>query len=151
MRVLTAVLGGYFGSRLMKNIREEKDYTYHIGADLVTNTPEVMLMIGCEALADKADEVIAEVHHEIHRLQTEPVSDDELCIVRNYMTGEICRNYEGAFALTDAYIFMEHLGLPHTHIEQTIEAIHSTDAEQLQQLAQRYLDPDTLHVAVVKP
>lgn len=151
MRVLTTLLGGYFGSRLMRNVREEKGYTYHISADLVTNTPEVMLMIGSEALADKADEVIAEVHHEIHRLQTEPVSDDELCIVRNYMTGEICRNYEGAFALTDAYIFMEHLGLPHTHIEQTIEAIHSTDAEQLQQLAQRYLDPDTLHVAVVKP
>lgn len=151
MRVLTTLLGGYFGSRLMRNVREEKGYTYHISADLVTNTSEVMLMIGSEALADKADEVIAEVHHEIHRLQTEPVSDDELCIVRNYMTGEICRNYEGAFALTDAYIFMEHLGLPHTHIEQTIEAIHSTDAERLQLLAQRYLDSDTLHVAVVKP
>mgnify|MGYP003287922747 FL=1 len=85
------------------------------------------------------------------RLQTQLVSDDELRMVRNYMTGEICRNYEGAFALTDAYIFMEHLGLPYTHIEQTIEAIHSTDAARLQQLAQRYLDPDTMHMAVVRP
>lgn len=151
MRVLTTLLGGYFGSRLMRNVREEKGYTYHISADLVTNTPQVMFMIGCEALADKADEVIAEVHHEIHRLQTEPVSDDELHIVRNYMIGEICRNYEGAFALTDAYIFMEHLGLPYTHIEQTIDAIHSTDTKRLQQLAQHYLDPNTLHVTVVKP
>lgn len=151
MRVLTTLLGGYFGSRLMRNIREEKGYTYHISADLVTNTSQVLFVIGSEALADKSDEVIAEVHHELHRLQTEPVGDDELRIVRNYMIGEICRNYEGAFALTDAYIFMEHLGLPYTHIEQTIEAIHSTDAARLQQLAQRYLDPDTMHMAVVRP
>jgi predicted Zn-dependent peptidase len=151
MRVLTTVLGGYFGSRLMKNVREEKGYTYHISADLVTNTPQVMFMVACEALSDKADEVIGEVHREIYRLQTELVGDDELCMVRNYMRGEICRNYEGAFALTDAYIFMDHLGLPQDHIEQTIEALQTTDAFRLQQLAQQYLNSEVLHVAVVKP
>lgn len=151
MRVLTTLFGGYFGSRLMKNVREEKGYTYHISADLVTNTPQVMMMIGSEALADKSDEIIDEVYSEMRRLQNEQVGEDELCKVRNYMTGEICRNYEGAFALTDAYIFMEHLGLPQNHIEQTLEAIRATDAVRLQQLAQQYLDPEALHVAVVKP
>lgn len=151
MRVLTTVLGGYFGSRLMKNVREEKGYTYHIGADLVTSTSQVVFSIGCEALADKAEEVIAEVRNEMYRLQHEPVGDAELHMVRNYMTGEICRNYEGAFALADAYIYLEHLNLPYTHLEQTLEAIRTTDATRLQQLAQQYLDPDMLHVAVVRP
>ena len=151
LRVLTAVLGGYFGSRLMKNIREEKGYTYHIGADLVTNTPQVLFLVHCEAQAGKADEVISEVHREMLRLHTEPISDDELCMVRNYMTGEICRNYESAFSLTDAYIFMDHLGLPLSHLEQTIEAIRTTDATHLQQLAQRYLRPEQLHTVVVGP
>ena len=151
MRVLTTVLGGYFGSRLMKNVREEKGYTYHISADLITNTSQVLFLAGCEALADKAEEVIAEVHNEMLRLQREPISDAELCMVRNYMTGEICRNYEGAFSLTDAYIFMEHLGLPQTHIEHTVEAIRTTDAARLQQLAQRYLRPEELYTVVVKP
>ena len=150
MRVLTTVLGGYFGSRLMKNVRESKGYTYHVGADLVTNTPQVMFLVHCEAQAGKADEVISEVHREMLRLHTEPVSDDELRMVRNYMTGEICRNYESAFSLTDAYIFMEHLGLSQTHLEQTIDAIHTTDAARLQQLAQRYLIPEALHTVVVK-
>lgn len=72
-------------------------------------------------------------------------------MVRNYMTGEICRNYEGAFSLTDAYIFMEHLGLPQTHIEDTVEAIQTTDAARLQQLAQQYLHPDSLYTVVVRP
>lgn len=150
-RVLTTILGGYFGSRLMKNIREEKGYTYHIGADLITNTPQVMFMIHCEAQAGKAQEVIDEVRREMLRLHTEPVSDEELHMVRNYMTGEICRNYESAFSLADAYIFMHHLGLPLTHLEHTIEAIRTTDAAQLQRLAQRYLRPENLHCVVVHP
>ena len=149
LRVLTAVLGGYFGSRLMKNIREEKGYTYHIGSDLVTNTAQVMFLVHCEAQAGKAEEVIGEVHREMQRLQSELIPDDELRMVRNYMIGEICRNYESAFSLTDAYIFMEHLGLPLTHLEQTIDAIRTTDAPRLQQLAQRYLRPDLLHTVVV--
>ena len=151
MRVLSTLLGGYFGSRLMKNVREDKGYTYHIGSDLVTNTSQVLFMVNCEALAGKDEEVVAEVNFEMQRLQEELVPDEELRMVRNYMTGEICRNYEGAFALTDAYIFMDHLGLPHTHIEQTIEAIRTTDAHRLQQLAQRYLRPEEMHVAVVRP
>lgn len=151
MRVLNTVLGGYFGSRLMKNVRENKGYTYHIGSDLVTNTSQVMFMVSCEALVDKADEVMDEVRREMLCLQTQLVSDEELRMVRNYMTGEICRNYEGAFSLTDAYIFMEHLGLPQTHIEDTIEAIRTTDAVRLQQLARQYFHPELLHTVVVRP
>ena len=150
-RILTTVLGGYFGSRLMKNIREEKGYTYHIGSDLITNTSQVMFLVHCEAQAGKSNEVIDEIHREMRRLQTEPISNEELHMVRNYMTGEICRNYESAFSLADAYIFMHHLGLPLTHLEQTIEAIRTIDATRLQQLAQQYLRPENLHSVVVHP
>ena len=151
MRVLNTVLGGYFGSRLMKNVRENNGYTYHIGSDLITNTSQVMFMMNCEALADKTEEVICEVRREMQRLQMQLVSDEELRMVRNYMTGEICRNYEGAFSLTDAYIFMEHLGLSQTHIEDTLEAIQTTDAVRLQQLAQQYFHPELLYMVVVRP
>lgn len=150
-RILATVLGGYFGSRLMKNIREEKGYTYHIGADLITNTSLAMLMIHCEAQAGKSNEVIEEIRQEMYRLQTEPISNEELRMVCNYMTGEICRNYESAFSLADAYIFMHHLGLPQTHLEHTVEAIRTIDATRLQQLAQQYLRPENLHSVVVHP
>lgn len=151
MRVLNTVLGGYFGSRLMRNIREEKGYTYHIASDLITNTSQVMFMVSSEALSDKTNEVVEEVCREMHRLQDEEVSEEELRLVRNHMIGEICRNYEGAFSLTDAYIFMEHLGLSQTHVEDMVEAVRVTNAARLQQLAQRYLNPDSLHTVVVCP
>ena len=151
MRVLNTVLGGYFGSRLMKNVREDKGYTYHISSDLVTNTSQVMFMISCEPLADKAEEVMAEVKGEMEWLRTQLVSDAELHMVRSYMMGEICRNYEGAFSLTDAYIFMDHLGLPQSHIEDAVAAVRATDAARLLQLARRYFDFETLHTVVVHP
>lgn len=151
MRVLNTTLGGYFGSRLMKNIREEKGYTYHISSDLVTNTSQALFLISCDCLADKSTEVIDEVHREMYRLQTELVPEEELRMIRNYMMGELCRNYEGAFSLADAYIYMEHLGLPSTYIEKTMEAIDSTDSVRLQQLAQNYLRPELLHAIVVCP
>ena len=97
------------------------------------------------------DEVIREVHAEMLRLHSELISEEELCMVRNYMIGEICRNYESAFSLADAYIFMDHLNLPQTHLEQTIEAIRTTDALRLQQLAQCYLCPEKLHTVVGRP
>ena len=100
---------------------------------------------GCPMCA----EIIDEICREMQRLQAEPITDDELHMVRNYMTGEICRNYESAFALADAYIFIHNLGLPTEHIEHTIEAIRTTDATRLQQLAQRYLHPEKLHCVVV--
>ena len=110
-----------------------------------------MFVVSSEALSDKTNEVVEEVCREMHRLQDEEVSEEELCLVRNYMVGEICRNYEGAFSLTDAYIFMEHLGLSQTHLEDMVEAVRGTNAARLQQLAQRYLNPDSLHTVVVCP
>ncbi len=150
MRVLTTVLGGYFGSRLMKNVRETKGYTYHIGADLLTNSSQALLMVHCEGQAGKADEIIAEVHREMQRLHSEPVPDDELRMVLNYLSGDMCRNYESAFALTDAYILLSTLGLPQTHLDDIAHVIRTIDSTRLQQLAQRYLRPETLHSVVVK-
>ena len=150
MRVLTTILGGYFGSRLMKNVRETKGYTYHIGADLLTNTPQALLMVHCEGQAGKAEEIIAEVHREMLRLHSEPVPDDELLMVRNYLSGDMCRNYESAFALTDAYILLGSLGLPQTHLDHIADVIRTIDSTHLQQLAQRYLRPESLYSVVVK-
>lgn len=149
MRILTTVLGGYFGSRLMKNIREKKGYTYHIGADLITNTSQVMFLVYSEALIDKHEEILNEVRCEMRRLTEEPVPEEEIDMVRNYMLGEICRNYEGPFSLTDAYIFIDHLGLPDNHIEQTIKAIQETSVSRLQQTACRYLGTESLKTVIV--
>ena len=151
MRVVTTILGGYFGSRLMKSIREDKGYTYSISADMLTNTRQVLFVVSSEALADKGEVIADEVRQHCRRLAEERVPDDELTMVRNYMIGEICRNYEGAFSLIDAYIYIHTLGLPLEHISRTIDTVRSIDAETIRQTAAQWLDADRFHTVIVAP
>lgn len=151
MRVVTTILGGYFGSRLMKSIREDKGYTYSISADMLTNTRQVLFVVSSEALADKGEVIADEVRQHCRRLAEERVPDDELTMVRNYMIGEICRNYEGAFSLIDAYIYIHTLGLPLEHISRTIDTVRSIDAETIRRTAAQWLDADRFHTVIVAP
>ena len=151
MRVVSTILGGYFGSRLMKRIREELGYTYGIMSDLVTNTRQVLFIINSEAVADKAEEVVAEVKVEMDRLCNDLVPDEELTMTRNYMLGEVCRNYEGPFSLIDAYIYTHTLGMTDEHIPLTVRTAFDITAEQVRDTACRWLHPDALHCVEVLP
>lgn len=151
MRVLCTLLGGYFGSRLMKRVREEKGYTYGISADLITNTGRVLFIISSETAAGKEREVVDDVRNEMERLASELVPETELAMVRNYMLGELCRNYEGAFALADACIYLQTLHLPKNHIEKTVNAVAGIGAEELRELARKWLTFENMQTVVIKP
>ena len=105
LRVLMTLFGGYFGSRLMSNIREDKGYTYGISAGVVFYPDSGLLIVSTETDNEYVEPLIQEVYHEIDRLHLDPVSAEELRIVRNYMLGEMCRSYESPFSLSDAWIF----------------------------------------------
>ena len=151
MRVLCTILGGFFGSRLMKTIREEKGYTYGISSDLLTNTGKAFFVVSSETVADKTQEVLEGIRLEMKRLQEELVPEDELSMVRNYMLGELCRNYEGAFALADACVYLQTLGLPANHIDESVDAILQTSAEELREMAQKWLHFESMQTVIVQP
>ena len=111
LRVLMTLFGGYFGSRLMSNIREDKGYTYGISAGVVFYPDSGLLIVSTETDNEYVEPLIQEVYHEIDRLHQEPVSAEELRMVRNYMLGEMCRSYESPFSLSDAWIFIATSGL----------------------------------------
>lgn len=147
-RVLITLFGGYFGSRLMSNIREDKGYTYGIGAGLVCYPDVSLLGISTEAANEYIDKVIEEIGNEIDRLHSEKVSFLELEMVKNYMIGEMCRNYEGAFSLSDAWIYIETFGLPSNFMECSLQAIREITPDDLLSLSQKYLCKENL-IAVV--
>lgn len=151
MRVVSTLLGGFFGSRLMTRVREELGYTYGILSDLITNTRQVLFVVSCEALADKVDEVIGEVRREMDRLCNDLVSEEELLMTRNYMLGEVCRSYEGPFSLIDAYIYTHTLGLPEEHIPLTVRTAFYITPEELRDTACRWLRADDLHLVSILP
>ena len=147
-RVLVTLFGGYFGSRLMSNIREEKGYTYGISAGLFSYPGVSSLVISTETANEYVEPLIREVYREIDRLQNEPVLEEELAMVRNYMSGDLCRSYESAFTLADALIFLQTSALPPTFFDETLRTIKAITAEDIQRLAQEYLCKENLKEVV---
>ena len=143
-RVLVTLFGGYFGSRLMSNIREDKGYTYGIGAGIVNHPGYGELIIGTEADNAYVGNIIQEVYHEMERLQQELVGPEELEMVKNYMIGDLCRSYEGPFSLADVWIFIHTAELENDFIEKSVKAIQTITAEKVQSLAQTYFKPGEL-------
>jgi predicted Zn-dependent peptidase len=148
MRVLMELFGGYFGCRLMTNIREDKGYTYGISSSFVHQPDSSMYVIDTETDSRYVQRVIEEVSHEIERLHSELVSDEELTMVKNYMTGEMCRSYDSAFSLADLWSFIYTAQLPDDYLEQTLRAIKDTTPDDIRTLAQRYLRPESSFTVV---
>ena len=144
LRVLMTLFGGYFGSRLMSNIREDKGYTYGISAGVVFYPDSGLLIVSTETDNEYVEPLIQEVYHEIDRLHLDPVSAEELRIVRNYMLGEMCRSYESPFSLSDAWIFIATSGLKDDYFARSLQAVNEITPAEIQDLAQRYLCKEIL-------
>lgn len=148
LQILTTILGGYFSSRLMQNIREEKGYTYGIGAHFVNLNLAGYLIIATEVDKTYEQATIDEIEKELSRLQNEPVGDDELARVRQYLTGEFLREFDGPFALSQAFRNIHDFGLNYDFYDRFFAAIQTITAAELQSLASRYLGHGTFLTVV---
>ncbi len=147
--VLNEILGGYFGSRLMKNIREDKGFTYGIHSSLATFHHEGFLVIGTDVKKEFTNQTLDEIRKEMRLLQTELVPEEELEIVKNYLLGSFAGSVNTPFSLADHYKTIYFDNLDYGFFDQYVEAITQTRAEALVELAEQYLDGDTLTEVVV--
>lgn len=143
-RVMVTLFGGYFGSRLMSNIREDKGYTYGIGAGIVNCPGSGILAITTEADNQYIDAIVKEVYHEMDRMCNDLAPQEELEMVRSYMLGDFCRSYEGPFSLSEAWIYVETAALDDDFFARSLESIRSVDSEEIRTLAQRYFCKEKL-------
>ncbi|KAA6324918.1 hypothetical protein EZS27_025807 [termite gut metagenome] len=149
MRVLITLLGGYFGSRLMSNIREDKGYTYGISAGTYFCPNNGLLYIAAETGVEYVEPLIREVYCEIDKLQHELVGMEELSGVKNYMMGEMCRSYESAFSLSEAWIFIKNSGLSGDYFSHAAQAIKEITPVEIRDLACHYLCKENIKELVV--
>ena len=146
--LLIEILGGYFGSRLMQNLREEKGYTYGVHASLNTMLGSAYILIGADVGSAHTGAAIEEIRKEIDILRTEPVSEDELQQVRNYMKGTFLSDINSPFALADKFKSVYLHGLDYSYYDRYFSDIDQTGADVLMDLARRYLDPDRMTVVI---
>ena len=134
-QILNALFGGFFGSRLMSNIREDKGYTYGIHSYLLNHVQQSGWMISTEAGKDVCEATIEEVYKEMKRLRDEPVKAEELMLVRNYMMGSILGDMDGPFQIIARWKNIILNNLDEKYFYDSIETIKSVSAEELQLLA----------------
>ncbi len=151
MKVLNAILGGYFGSRLMHNLREDKGYTYGIGSAVVPLRQGGYFVISGDVGADVTKNALTEIKSEIVRLCDEQVHESELSLVRSYLSGEMLRAVDGPFAQANLYRELIEDGLEISHFEGLIDTVQRIDSQRLQDLAIKYFNPDELFTLVVGP
>jgi predicted Zn-dependent peptidase len=148
LSILATILGGYFGSRLMANIREEKGFTYGIGSFVLTLKHTSYLVISAEVGNEYVEPTLTEISYEMRKLQTELVSENELDTVKSYLLGELLRDFDGPFALAGSFKAINDFNLDYSFYDGYLHVLRSVRPEELMQLAQKYLNPDDCFIVV---
>lgn len=139
LQVVNEVLGGYFGSRLMKNIREDKGFTYGIQSNIVALKNEGYLVIGTDVKTENTAQTLDEIYKEIKILQEVPIENQELETIKNYMTGSFLSEINTPFALADKFKSIHLNNLDYDFYQNYIQAINTIKSDDILKLAQEYL------------
>ncbi len=149
VQVLNNIFGGFFGSRLMSNIREEKGYTYGIYSYLQNHVDSSAWMVSTEAGRDVSRATIEEVYKEMDILRKELVEDEELHLVKNYMMGSILGDLDGPFQVISRWKNYILNNLTEEYFYNSINTIRAITAEEIRDLANKYLVADEFYELVV--
>ena len=148
IKLLCTIFGGYFGSRLMSNIREEKGYTYSIQASPISFLHNGVFLVFAEVKTEKTEETVKEIFLEMEKLNEELITEKELIPIQNYLLGRILEDFDGPFARAHTFSSLREANLDFTYYDRLIDAIKSTTPYQLREIAQKYLNPLTMSTIV---
>jgi predicted Zn-dependent peptidase len=149
LSVLNTILGGYFGSRLMSNIREDKGYTYGIYSGITNMLHDAFFHVSTEVGIDVAENAVNEIIYEINRLKNELVNTEEIDLVRNYLTGKMLGNLDSPFSIAMTYKNLFAYGLEVDYMNELMETVHTITANDLQEMANKYFNVDEMYQIVV--
>jgi zinc protease len=149
VQVLNTLFGGFFGSRLMSNIREDKGYTYGIHSYILNHISTTAWMVSTEAGRDVSEATITEIYNEMKDLREELVDDEELQLVKNYLIGTILGDLDGPFHIIGRWKNLILNGLDENYFYKSVDVIKTISAKELQELANKYLHPEKFYELVV--
>jgi zinc protease len=145
-QILNTVLGDYFGSRLMSNIREDKGYTYGIGSLMAEYRDFGYFMIATEVAKEFKEATLIEVEKEIKILQTELVAEEELGLIKNYLLGQMLKGADGPYSMIDMHLAVELHDKNFDYYNDVLSSIRNITPERIRELAQKHLNWDEMTI-----
>jgi len=149
IQFVNTLLGGYFGSRLMRNIREEKGFTYSIGSAFASLQYTGFFTIATEVGVDSTQATLVEIEKEFTILRETQASEQEIALVKNYILGSILGTIESIFSHADKFKAVYFYGLDLSYYTRYNDIIRSMTAADVQRIANTYFDYDNLLKIVV--
>lgn len=147
--VLSTVLGGYMGSRLMSSVREEKGYTYGISSHTHIYRDTTLFFITTDVGGQYTDAAVEEIFSQIELLRNEPIAQEEIDLVRHVMEGDFIRSIDGIFERSERYRQMFTTGVNEQFRLNYFGALKNITPQRLQALADKYLRREELAVTAV--
>lgn len=148
LRMTITALGGYFGSRLMMNIREDKGYTYGISAALLGTHEGSYTLISAQCDNNYTDSLIHEVRNELIKMATEPLSDDEMKRLTFNVYSDLASTLDSPFNIMDYYELQRVVGTPKDYFARRLQTIKTLTPQRICQLSEQYLRPEQLHISI---
>ena len=148
--ILNELLGGYFGSRLMSNIREKSGYTYGIYSRILPMKENSLFYIASEVSKGYASKVLKEIEKEIEKLKFVLVSNEELSTLKQYMKGKLLLSIDGTFDKMDSFINAHKFGLDNSYYSKLYYAIDKINSIILKDLAKKFLDYETFCQVIIE-
>jgi len=146
--VFNEVFGGYFGSRLMKNIREDKGFTYGIYSSLAHPFGTGYFSISADVNKEKSDEAIVEIYKEIEQMKTEEVGQEELQLVKNYIAGNYIKSINTPISIADYFKTMYFNNLPQDYYDHYISSIEAVTSQQVMEMTNKYFSGKLIEILV---
>ncbi|MGB3465188.1 MAG: pitrilysin family protein, partial [Cyclobacteriaceae bacterium] len=149
LHITTSLLGGYFGSRLMDNIREDKGYTYGISANIAHLHDASFFIISTNVVKQYTSNTVDEILKEINLLQTELVPQKELDTVKNYLRGKFLSGLDTAFNIAGKFNAVMLHGLDYEYYNKFLAELDSITPEVIMDIARKYYDTDNMRSVIV--
>ena len=149
LQFINTLLGGFFGSRLIKNIREEKGFTYGIYSSLINFRDKAFFLISTEAKKESRQLVVDECIKEIKNLKENLVSNQEMDTVKNYLVGSIMRTMDSPFNIIEQNKKLILLGIDEHYLENYFDLIKKITPEECCEIANEYFSEDQFSKVIV--
>ncbi|PAP75143.1 M16 family metallopeptidase [Rubrivirga marina] len=149
LQVTNALLGGSFGSRITRNIREDKGYTYSPGSSVSARYRDAFWAEQAAVVTPQTGPAISEILYEIDSLATTAPSADELEGIQNYLAGTFVLQNSSAGGIASYLAFLDLHGLDRDYLEDYVERVYAVTPEDVRRVTEEYLGADDTAIVVV--
>ena len=149
LSVTNALLGGSLLSRLERNLREEKGYTYDASSHLTPYVDAASWTLATDVNTPQTAVALTEVFRELARLRQEPPAADELRRTQNYRAGVFLLGASSRAGLVAQLAYLDLHGLPLDWLTGYVRRIYAVTPDDVQRVAARELDPNAMTLVIV--